>query len=133
MVPALAQKGGKQKISKASKSDFTPKVLSEQDRIYFEAYFIEGMRYYLIGQTSAALSFFDKAYSIDQTNGGLNFQIEHHLFPNICHVHYRKISSIVKETAAEFGLPYKSANSFIAALHSHLRLLKQLGMKPKVA
>lgn len=75
MVPALAQKGGKQKKSNASKSNFTPKVLSEQDRIYFEAYFIEGMRYYLIGQTSAALSFFDKAYSIDQTNGGLNFQI----------------------------------------------------------
>ena len=78
MVPALAQKGGKtksQKSEKASKSNFTPKVLSEQDRIYFEAYFIEGMRYYLIGQTSAALSFFDKAYSIDQTNGGLNYEI----------------------------------------------------------
>lgn len=75
MVPALAQKGDKAKSPKASKSSFTPKVLSEQDRIYFEAYFIEGMRYYLIGQTSAALSFFDKAYSIDQTNGGLNFQI----------------------------------------------------------
>ena len=75
MVPALAQKGGKSKPTKVSKSSFTPKVLSEQDRIYFEAYFIEGMRYYLIGQTSAALSFFDKAYSIDQTNGGLNYQI----------------------------------------------------------
>ncbi|MGN6647163.1 MAG: tetratricopeptide repeat protein [Cytophaga sp.] len=78
MVPALAQKGGKtksQKSEKTSKSSFIPKVLSEQDRIYFEAYFIEGMRYYLIGQTSAALSFFDKAYSIDQTNGGLNYEI----------------------------------------------------------
>jgi len=62
--------------------------------------------------------------------GGLNFQIEHHLFPNICHVHYRKISGIVKETAAEFGLPYRSARTFIGALGSHARLLKQLGVKP---
>ncbi|MEM6298540.1 MAG: acyl-CoA desaturase, partial [Bacteroidota bacterium] len=34
--------------------------------------------------------------------GGLNFQIEHHLFPHICHVHYFKISEIVRDTAHEF-------------------------------
>jgi linoleoyl-CoA desaturase len=62
--------------------------------------------------------------------GGLNFQIEHHLFPNVCHVHYRKISSIVQSTASEFGLPYKSARTFMGALSGHLRLLRQLGMKP---
>ncbi len=62
--------------------------------------------------------------------GGLNFQIEHHLFPNICHVHYRKIAGIVKETATEFGLPYRSARTFAGALGSHARLLKQLGVKP---
>jgi linoleoyl-CoA desaturase len=62
--------------------------------------------------------------------GGLNFQIEHHLFPNVCHVHYRKISSIVKDTAREFGLPYKSTKTFIGALRGHARLLKQLGAKP---
>lgn len=62
--------------------------------------------------------------------GGLNFQVEHHLFPNICHVHYRKISSIVRDTAHEFGLPYKSEPTFIGALVSHAKLLKQLGEKP---
>jgi linoleoyl-CoA desaturase len=62
--------------------------------------------------------------------GGLNFQIEHHLFPNICHVHYRKISAIVEATAREFKLPYKSATSFVRALQGHARLLKQLGRKP---
>jgi linoleoyl-CoA desaturase len=62
--------------------------------------------------------------------GGLNFQIEHHLFPNICHVHYRKISGIVRETATEFGLPYKSARTFFGALAGHTRLLKQLGLRP---
>ena len=62
--------------------------------------------------------------------GGLNFQIEHHLFPHICHVHYRKISSIVKETALEYGLPYKSSRTFWGALGGHIRLLKQLGVRP---
>jgi linoleoyl-CoA desaturase len=64
--------------------------------------------------------------------GGLNFQIEHHLFPNICHVHYRKIAKIVKATAEEFGLPYKTSRTFLSALGSHMRLLKQLGAKPVV-
>lgn len=62
--------------------------------------------------------------------GGLNFQIEHHLFPNICHVHYRKIAVIVKETAKEFDLPYKSVKTFVDALAMHARLLKQLGRQP---
>jgi linoleoyl-CoA desaturase len=62
--------------------------------------------------------------------GGLNFQIEHHLFPNVCHVHYRKISGIVQDTAHEFGLPYKSARTFIGALAGHARLLRQLGARP---
>jgi linoleoyl-CoA desaturase len=48
----------------------------------------------------------------------------------MCHVHYRKISKIVKETALEFGLPYKSARTFADALAGHARLLKQLGAQP---
>ncbi len=64
--------------------------------------------------------------------GGLNYQVEHHLFPTICHVHYRKIASIVKKTAEEFGLPYKSKDTFMQALRAHGRLLKELGQKPSV-
>lgn len=59
--------------------------------------------------------------------GGLNFQIEHHLFPNISHVHYRNISYIVERTANEFGLNYNLKPSFYGAVLSHLRILKQLG------
>ena len=59
--------------------------------------------------------------------GGLNRQIEHHLFPKICHIHYPAITVIVKQTAQEFGLPYLENPSFFTALHSHYRLLKKLG------
>jgi linoleoyl-CoA desaturase len=62
--------------------------------------------------------------------GGLNFQIEHHLFPNICHVHYSKIADIVKNTALEFGLPYKTKKTFLDAIIGHARILQVLGRKP---
>jgi linoleoyl-CoA desaturase len=61
--------------------------------------------------------------------GGLNFQIEHHLFPNICHIHYRKISHIVEKTALEYGLQYNMKTTFVHALVSHTRMLKSLGRK----
>ena len=59
--------------------------------------------------------------------GGLNFQVEHHLFRNICHVHYKKIAKIVKETAEEFEVPYYSHKTFYHALRSHFSLLHNLG------
>ncbi|WP_295117695.1 acyl-CoA desaturase [uncultured Chitinophaga sp.] len=59
--------------------------------------------------------------------GGLNFQIEHHLFPNICHVHYSKISPIVHQTAKAYGLPYHVQPTVLKALWSHTMMLKQLG------
>ena len=59
--------------------------------------------------------------------GGLNFQVEHHLFPNICHVHYPKLAGIVRETAKEFNVPYYCEKTFISALRSHAKMLKDLG------
>ncbi|HXD92616.1 MAG TPA: acyl-CoA desaturase [Bacteroidia bacterium] len=59
--------------------------------------------------------------------GGLNFQVEHHLFPNICHVHYKKIAKIVEETAREFNFPYYTQPTFVGALWSHSKLLWRLG------
>jgi linoleoyl-CoA desaturase len=59
--------------------------------------------------------------------GGLNHQIEHHLFPHICHIHYRKISEIVKETAKEFNIMYMEIPSFREAVKLHARELKVLG------
>lgn len=59
--------------------------------------------------------------------GGLTFQIEHHLFPKICHIHYKRISEIVKETAGEFGVPYRENRTFFGAIKSHIRFLKKFG------
>lgn len=62
--------------------------------------------------------------------GGLNFQVEHHIFPHVCHTHLRKISPIVKQTAEEFGLPYHSNPTFFSAISSHFKTLKKFGTQP---
>lgn len=59
--------------------------------------------------------------------GGLNYQIEHHLYPDICHVHYPQLSSIVKKTAQEFSIPYHENSSLWTAILGHFALLKMRG------
>jgi len=61
--------------------------------------------------------------------GGLNFQIEHHLFPQISHVHYPALSKIVREQCALFGLSYNYYPTMRQAIYSHVRLMKKLGKK----
>lgn len=60
--------------------------------------------------------------------GGLNFQVEHHLFPRISHVHYPALNKRLKEVCAEFNVPYREFPNLRSALLSHLRHLKQVGM-----
>lgn len=59
--------------------------------------------------------------------GGLNFQIEHHLFPRVCHVHYPAISSLVEQTCRDFGVRYGEHPTFRAGLWSHFRWLRRMG------
>jgi linoleoyl-CoA desaturase len=80
-----------------------------------------------VHQMKTTANFANKSRWFTWLIGGLNFQIEHHLFPNICHVHYRKISKIVQDTAAEFNVPYYHHKTFAKAVGSHFRLLHDLG------
>ena len=59
--------------------------------------------------------------------GGLNFQIEHHLFPRICHINYPLIAPVVEETCREFGVRYTAHETFRQALMSHFHWLRQMG------
>ncbi len=59
--------------------------------------------------------------------GGLNSQIEHHLFPHVCHLHYPRLRRVVEETCRDFSVRYLSYPTFGAAILSHYRHLKTLG------
>ncbi len=65
--------------------------------------------------------------------GGLNFQVEHHLFPHICHVHYHKLSEIVKNTVEDFGLCYNVFPTMQKAIISHYKTLKKFSQKNSIA
>lgn len=80
-----------------------------------------------VHQLETTLNFANNSKLFSWLIGGLNFQIEHHLFPNISHVHYSKIAPIVELTTKEFNLPYHKQETFGSALVSHGRLLYQLG------
>lgn len=59
--------------------------------------------------------------------GGLNYQIEHHLFPQICHIHYPRLSKIVQSVAERYGLPYNVQPTVASALGEHGKMLRLLG------
>lgn len=59
--------------------------------------------------------------------GGLNFQIEHHLFPRVCHIHYPALSHIVRKTCEDFQLRYSTHDTLTAGVISHFRWLRQMG------
>lgn len=61
--------------------------------------------------------------------GGLNFQIEHHLFPRISHVHYPAISKIIKKACQDFNVPYIEYPKMRLAVASHVLHLKHLSRK----
>lgn len=64
--------------------------------------------------------------------GALNFQIEHHMFPRLCHINYPAISKLVESTCLEFGVRYSEHESFGAGLASHYRWLRQMGSAAQV-
>lgn len=59
--------------------------------------------------------------------GGLNYQVEHHLFPSVCHVHYKDLAPIVAETAKEYDIPYHNFRTFGGAVRAHHSMLRTLG------
>jgi linoleoyl-CoA desaturase len=63
--------------------------------------------------------------------GGLNYQVEHHLFPRISHVHYPAISKLVKQACVKYELPYNQFPTMTEAVASHFRMMKSLGRKPE--
>jgi len=83
-----------------------------------------------IHQLFTTVNFAPKNKIVNWYTGGLNHQIEHHIFPHISHVHYSKIAKIVKETAKECQLPYYEYKTMTAAVVAHFKHLKTLGLEP---
>lgn len=83
-----------------------------------------------IHQMETTVNFAPKNKFLSWYVGGLNYQVEHHLFTRISHVHYPAIAPIVRQTAEEFGIAYKVNPTLWSAVQSHVRFLKTLGRMP---
>ena len=83
-----------------------------------------------IHQMNTTVNFSRTSKFISWYVGGLNFQVEHHLFPKISHVHYPEIAHIVKQTAEEFNVPYLENITLMDALRSHIATLERFGRLP---
>lgn len=84
-------------------------------------------------QLATTVDFATHSRLVTWLSGGLNHQVEHHLFPMVCHLHYPGIARIVAQTAAEHGLSYQAHPSVWSAIRSHYRHLRTLGRRPAVA
>ena len=80
-----------------------------------------------IHQLKTTANFAPKSKIISWLVGGLNYQIEHHLFPKISHVHYPAIRKIIKQACKEFNVPYVEYKRMSHAVVSHVSFLKQMG------
>ncbi len=80
-----------------------------------------------VHQVQTTVDFSRKSRLLAWYLGGLNFQIEHHLFPRICHINYPAISGIVEKTCREYGVKYSVHTTFLAGLRSHYRWLWRMG------
>jgi linoleoyl-CoA desaturase len=79
-------------------------------------------------QIRTTANFSTRSKVISWLLGGLNFQVEHHLFPNISHIHYPKINSILIDTCREFNVRYFEFPTLFSALRSHFKHLKSVGV-----
>ncbi|MFY0653691.1 MAG: acyl-CoA desaturase [Cyclobacteriaceae bacterium] len=83
-----------------------------------------------VHQLYTSVNFANENRFVTWYGGALNFQVEHHLYPQICHVHYPAIAKLVKQTTKEFNIPYYSKKGFWEAIREHNKMLKWLG-KPE--
>ena len=80
-----------------------------------------------IHQMKTTANFATKNKIISWFTGGLNFQVEHHLFPKVSHVHYPAISKLLQEACERFNVPYICYPTLTSAIASHYRFMRQLG------
>jgi linoleoyl-CoA desaturase len=84
-------------------------------------------RPWAVHQVETTVNFAPRNRVLTWYMGGLNFQIEHHLFPKICHVHYKRLMPIIREACAEHGVRYTVQPTWTAAARSHTRWLREMG------
>ncbi|MCA5006845.1 fatty acid desaturase family protein [Sphingobacterium bovistauri] len=99
-------------------------VVDETEFKTLENYKVE--EEWMIHQLQSTANFATKSNVLTWLLGGLNFQVEHHLFPKISHVHYPEINKILKSECLAYNVKYNEYSTFIAAFKSHVTVVKNM-------
>ena len=97
----------------------------------FQARETRGVSTWAEHQVATTADFAHGSAFVTWYTGALNYQIEHHLFPKVCHLHLPALAPIVRATCEEFGVPYSTYPTVADALVSHARWLRTMGAAPK--
>ena len=87
-------------------------------------------RTWIVHQLSTTVNFARNNKFLTWYLGGLNYQVEHHLFPGICHINYPDMSNIVEQTCKEYSISYSDHGGFFDGLRSHYNWLHKLALAP---
>ncbi|MEX1000134.1 MAG: fatty acid desaturase, partial [Thermodesulfobacteriota bacterium] len=87
-------------------------------------------RTWIVHQLSTTVNFARNNKFLTWYLGGLNYQVEHHLFPGICHINYPDMSNIVEQTCKEYSISYSDHGGFFDGLRSHYSWLHKLALAP---
>jgi linoleoyl-CoA desaturase len=107
--------------------------VEEADFASVEGLRAEPRREWAVHQVESTVDFATANPLLGWYLGGLNFQIEHHLLPRVCHVHYRRLAPVVQAVCAEHGVRHTAQPTLLGALGSHGRWLRRMGRVPEVA
>jgi len=105
-------------------------VIEETEFLYFGHEDVVMENEWAVHQIKTTANFAPQNLFITWFVGGLNYQIEHHLFPRISHIHYPELSKIVRAKCEEYGIQYNCMPTVGSAIASHYRHMKSLGIKP---
>ena len=84
--------------------------------------------HWAVHQVETTVDFARRSRLLTWLLGGLNFQVEHHLFHKICHVHYPALSKVVEQTCRDFQIRYNEHPTFADGVASHFRWLRRMGL-----
>jgi linoleoyl-CoA desaturase len=114
-------------VACAAVAGLTLSVVFQLAHCVSEAAASTGEEPWAVRQAQASVDFAQHSRILGWYLGGLNFQIEHHLFPKVCHLHYGRLAPVVAATCREYGVSYHSHPTLGAALLAHFRHLRDLG------
>jgi linoleoyl-CoA desaturase len=114
-------------VASAAVAGLTLSVVFQLAHCVPEAAASTGREPWAMRQAHASVDFARESRLLGWYLGGLNFQLEHHLFPQVCHLHYPRLAPVVEAACREYGVPYYAHPTLGAALRAHFRHLRALG------